>query len=142
MNTIGGAVLLCFGLVWLLGAEALGAEELLRTQRSWDGGAVAYPDGVPEITSIILRLEEGSDTAFHCHPVPTMGFVLTGTVAVETAEGRVQQFEAGDSVLEVMNTPHRGRAVGGRVEIVVFYAGAAGVANTLLAEPGSGSCTE
>ena len=122
-------------LSWLA-ALPLGADELLRAGRSWDGGVIAYPEGAPEVTSSILRLEEGFDTAFHCHPVPTMGYVLSGTVVVETADGSVQQFAAGSSVLEVMNTLHRGRALNGPVEIVVFYAGARGVPNTILPEAG------
>ena len=39
--------------------QAAGATQLLETQTSWDGGALAYPQGPVKITSFILRQEEG-----------------------------------------------------------------------------------
>jgi len=107
---------------------------MLQTTTSWDGGALAYPAGEAEVTSVILRIEEGQEPPFHCHPVPTMGYVLSGAVEVETREGKKAVFEAGQSVVEVMKTVHRGRALGGPVEIVVFYAGAVALPNTVLPE--------
>jgi quercetin dioxygenase-like cupin family protein len=116
----------------LLIASPAMADELLRASRSWDEGHIAYPSGTPEITSRILRIEDQQEVPFHCHPVPTMGYVLNGTVEVETSSGRTASFSAGDALIEVMNTPHRGKAIGGPVEIVVFYAGAQGLPNTLV----------
>jgi hypothetical protein len=46
--------------------------------------------------------------------------------------GDTQRFEEGSSVVEVMNTVHRCQAVGGPVDIVVFYAGAEGIPTTVL----------
>ena len=73
---------------------------------------------------------------FHCHPVPTMGYVLQGTVQVDLADGESARFGAGSALVEVMNTPHRGQAVDGPVEIIVFYAGAVGTPNTLKPKEG------
>lgn len=117
---------------WLLLSTGLAAEPLLQSTRSWDGGAIAYPDGDAEITSVILRLEEGADPPFHCHPVPTMGYVLKGTAEIETAGGQTHRIGAGEALVEVMHTVHRGRAIGGPAEIVVFYAGAVGVPVTVM----------
>lgn len=104
----------------------------MKSSTSWDGGAISYPEGNAQIQSTILRIEEGSTPPFHCHPVPTMGYVLSGVAEVETAAGRTITLRQGDSVVEVMRTVHRGRAVQGPVEIVVFYAGAEGVPTTVL----------
>ena len=116
----------------LLGIQLATAAELLKTQTSWDGGSFDYPDGQPEITSFILSLEEGQQTPWHCHPVPTMGHVLEGGIEVETRSGRKTVLRQGDSVAEVMGTLHRGRGLAGGVKIVVFYAGASGLPNTVL----------
>jgi len=112
-----------------------GADILLETQTSWDGGDLAYPTGKAQVTSVILHIEPGDEPPFHCHPVPTMGYVLRGTVEVETELGDTQRIGEGSAVVEVMNTMHRGRAVSGPVDIIVFYAGAEGVPTTVL--PGS-----
>ncbi len=122
-------------IVFLL-AAALGGElqatELLKVTESWDGGTFSYPVGKPEVTSFKLSLEEGKKTPFHCHPVPTMGYVLEGEIEVTTGSGKKQIFKAGQSVVEVMSTVHQGRAINGPVEIVVFYAGEVGTPNTIL----------
>ncbi|TDG13813.1 cupin domain-containing protein [Seongchinamella unica] len=107
------------------------AEPILQTGESWDGGAIAYPPGNAEVTAQILRLEAGQSAPFHCHPVPTMGYVLKGTAEVETIDGKRMIIGPGDPLVEVMRTVHRGTAVDGEVEIVVFYAGAEGVPTTV-----------
>lgn len=122
------SVLFLFGSIF-----SAAAEQLLQSQHSWDGGAFVYPDGTPEISSYKLKLETGAATPKHCHPVPTMGYVLSGRLRVETAQDKQTYFEAGQSVVEVMRTPHVGTAVEGPVEIVVFYAGATETPNTVLA---------
>lgn len=120
-------------LVALLAAPlAAPAAPLLQTTTTWEGGAIAYPDGEAEVTAVILRIDEGEEPPFHCHPVPTLGYVLTGVVEVETADGKTRRIAKGESVVEVMNTVHRGIAVEAPVEIIVFYAGAKGVPNTVL----------
>ncbi|AQA18854.1 hypothetical protein BST95_12020 [Halioglobus japonicus] len=118
----------------LLAASASHAEPILKATTSWDDGAIAYPDGQAEITSIILRIEEGQEPPFHCHPVPTMGYMLKGKVRVDTVEGKSVVLTAGDPLVEVMNTVHRGIALEGPAEIVVFYAGAEGVPVTVKPE--------
>lgn len=108
------------------------AEDLLKSQTSWDGGNIKYPSGQAEISSIILRLEEGGVPKFHCHPVPTFGYVLLGEVEIETKEGKKTLLKQGESAIEVMRTVHRGRAIGGPAEIVVFYAGSTAMPNTVF----------
>ena len=127
----------CVKILYLLLALLPGllvAEVLLRSQTSWDGGNINYPPGQAEITSFILRLEEKGTPRFHCHPVPTFGYVLLGNVEIETKEGKKTILRQGESAVEVMRTIHRGRALGGPAEIVVFYAGSNAMPNTVYPE--------
>ncbi len=110
------------------------AEEQLKTKTSWDGGAIKYPQGLAEITSVKLRIEENQMTKFHCHPVPTFGYILQGDLAVETKNGNKILLKEGESIVEVMRTIHRGRAVNGPVEVIVFYAGSTSMPNTVYPE--------
>jgi quercetin dioxygenase-like cupin family protein len=110
------------------------AQLLLKSDKSWDGGEVSYPIGKAEITSIKLRLEEGKNTKFHCHPVPTFGYILSGQLQVETKDDKTIVMNQGESLLEVMKTTHQGTAINGPVELVVFYAGAKDIPNTIFAD--------
>ncbi|TGD71770.1 cupin domain-containing protein [Mangrovimicrobium sediminis] len=123
-------------LVLLAASAVCGAatEELLRSGQTWEGMPLTYPPGQAEITSVRLTLEPGQLSTFHCHPVPTFGYILAGRLEVETIDGAKIVFEPGTSTVEVMRTVHRGRALDGPVEVIVFYAGAEGVPTTVLPE--------
>ncbi len=119
-------------LILLSGSYAVYSLDLLESQTSWDGGQVSYPKGQAQVTSMKVIINDNDDTKFHCHPVPTFGYILSGTVEVETKDGKKIQFTKGESVVEVMRTVHRGTAIGGPVEIVVFYAGSVDLPNTVM----------
>ena len=110
------------------------ADILLETSSTWEGGEIVYPKGEPKITSVVLRIGEGEVTQFHCHPVPTLGYILQGSLEVETKSGKKVRFNKGESVVEVMRTVHRGHAINGPVEVVVFYVGEQSTPNTVLPE--------
>lgn len=111
---------------------------LLDADKSWNGGDFSYPAGQPEITSAKIRLEPGDKVPFHCHAVPTFGYILEGKIKVSLKSGQARVFEKGQSLVEVFKTTHRGEAVEGPVELVVFYAGAKGLQNTY--KEGSPEC--
>lgn len=115
-------------------------EVLLKSTTSWDGGSFQYPQGSAEITVARVTLEEGQETPLHCHPVPTFGYLVKGTLEVRTGAGKSTLIREGEAAIEVMRTLHRGRAVGGPVEILVFYAGAVDLKNTLPHE--SSACRQ
>ena len=115
-------------------ANAADSAELLRASKTWQGGDIVYPEGSPVITSVKLKIAEGEATPFHCHPVPTLGYILKGKVEVETKSGRKTVFSEGESAVEVLRTLHRGRAIEGPVEIIVFYVGASEIPHTVLPE--------
>lgn len=122
------------GLFFIVGMAHINAEELLRTEKTWEGADIKYPTGAPEVTSIKLNIAERELTPFHCHPVPTIGYVLHGDLEVETKDGKKKMLHKGESVVEVLRTVHRGRAIGGPVEIVVFYIGTTSMPHTVLPE--------
>lgn len=62
------------------------AETLLQTTTSWDGGDFVYPAGDAQVTSVKLSVDENTDMPFHCHPVPTMGYIISGSLEVETKD--------------------------------------------------------
>lgn len=116
----------------LLYSVSLYAEVLLKTSTTWEGGEIIYPKGKAEITSLKLVIPKGKVSEFHCHPIPTLGYVIKGELEVETADGKKIILHEGDSAVEVLNTVHRGRAINGGVEVVVFYAGAEDIPHTVL----------
>lgn len=124
-------LLICTALLLSSGLQANG---LLKTQHSWDDGDIYYPEGKAEISVIKLKLDAGQTTEYHCHPVPTIGYVLEGEAEVETKSGKKTRLKKGDSVVEVMKTLHRGKAINGPVEILVVYAGSTSMPNTASAD--------
>lgn len=115
-------------------SQTLCAEQLLKSTSSWDGGRIAYPTGDAEITSERLSIKAGTTTPFHCHPVPTLGYILKGSVEVETKDGKKFLVKEGESVVEIMRTVHRGKAIDGAVEIIVFFTGSTSMPNTVFPE--------
>jgi quercetin dioxygenase-like cupin family protein len=128
--------------ILLLFSSIAYTNELLSTTTTWEGEQIVYPEGEAQITSVLLQIAEGEVTPFHCHPVPTLGYILKGKIEVETQSGETSVFSEGESVVEVLGTLHRGKALGGPVEVVVFYAGSTSVPNTVLPgdDPNSELC--
>jgi quercetin dioxygenase-like cupin family protein len=125
--------------ILLLFSSIAYTNELLSTTTTWEGEKIVYPEGEAQITSVLLKIAEGEVTPFHCHPVPTLGYILKGRIEVETQSGESSVFREGESVVEVLGTLHRGKALGGPVEIVVFYAGSTSAPNTVLPGDDAGS---
>ena len=99
---------------------ALDMELIKQAQTSWDGETFNYPLGTPEVSILKARMAAGEQTAWHCHPVPVFGVVLQGELRVDTESGQSHVFKAGDPVVETMDSWHRGKAINGPVEFIVF----------------------
>jgi quercetin dioxygenase-like cupin family protein len=100
---------------------------ILKTETSWDGRPIVYPEGKPEITGMLIEIAPGGETGWHLHPVPSFGMVIEGELVVRLKNGEVKHLKPGDALAEVVNTLHNGRSIGSvPVKIVVFYAGAVG----------------
>lgn len=109
------------------------SEELLSTTVSWNHNEFAYPKkGDAKVTVTRITLAENSETPNHCHPVPLFAYVLKGTLEVKTLSGMSTIIRAGEPVVEVMNTIHRGKSIGGDVELIAFYAGSTKIPSTVV----------
>jgi quercetin dioxygenase-like cupin family protein len=113
---------------------------LLEAGTSWNGGAIHYPEGVPQVTAVKIRLKNGEATPIHCHPVPLFAYILKGQLRVTTGLGQSRVFKRGEALVEVMDTWHQGKAVKGPVELVAFYAGVEGTEVSELQGSGTSDC--
>jgi quercetin dioxygenase-like cupin family protein len=112
--------------------ETARVETLARSTNSWDGARLpAYPAGQPEITVLRIQIPPGTALPLHRHPVINAGVMLRGKLTVVTEAGKEHHLQAGDAIIELVETWHAGRNEGNEVaEIVVFYAGSTGQAIT------------
>ncbi len=122
--------------VWLLlltlhtaTADTVTSEILAKGSGSWDGVAISYPQGNPEISvQKITITPDGKDVVLpiHCHTMPLAAYVLKGSVRVVKTSGEEMSFKAGDAFIEVMKSWHKG-ILTEDTELLVFYAGESGV---------------
>jgi quercetin dioxygenase-like cupin family protein len=112
---------------------SISVEELVKSSKSWDGKSlVPYPQGQPEITILKITIPAGARLETHSHPVINAGVLMSGQLTVKTTDGKVLRLQAGDPIVEVVNTLHYGINEGTvPAEIVVFYAGIVGQAVTV-----------
>lgn len=97
---------------------------LMKTSSSWDGKPIVYPKGQAEVTALIVEITAGAQTGWHEHPLPSFAYVLEGTLEVTRGDGAVKVLRAGDTLPEVVNTLHNGRALEGKnVKLFVLYTG-------------------
>ncbi|MEW5894584.1 MAG: cupin domain-containing protein [Candidatus Omnitrophota bacterium] len=101
-------------------------EKLVKTTRSWDGNLLpAYPPGQPEVTISRITIPAGTRIDTHSHPVINAGVLISGQLTVVTTDGKTLHLNAGDPIVEVVNTMHYGINQGDvPADIIVFYAGA------------------
>jgi quercetin dioxygenase-like cupin family protein len=112
---------------------SISVAELVRSSKSWDEKLlVPYPQGQPEITILKITIPAGARLETHSHPVINAGVLMSGQLTVKTTDGKVLRLQAGDPIVEVVNTLHYGINEGTvPAEIVVFYAGIVGQAVTV-----------
>jgi len=97
---------------------------LLKTSTSWDGKPLVYPQGPAEVTALIVEIAAGGQTGWHEHSVPSFAYVLEGTLEVTQGNGTTRLLHAGDTLPEVVQTLHNGRALGDKpVKLFVLYTG-------------------
>lgn len=100
------------------------AMPLLKTDRSWDGSALAYPAGAAEVTALLIEVAPGAETGWHHHPVPSFAYLLEGELEIRLRTGQSRRVTAGQAVAEVVDTAHNGRNPGTvPTRLVVFYIG-------------------
>ena len=105
-------------------SEVIKATPILKTQNSWDGKEIVYPEGKAEMTGVVIEMAPGGETGWHLHPVPSVGYVLEGELEVHFKNGDIKQLSAGESAAEAVNVYHNGRNVGDEpVKLLIFYVG-------------------
>ena len=104
-------------------------EQLLKADKSWDGTAYSYPAAKPEFTVVKITLPANTTLKWHTHPMPNLAYLVSGELMVETEDGiHKTTLKPGQVLPEVVNTSHRGTSGRTPVELIVFYAGAPGMA--------------
>ncbi len=117
-------------------SETIKVTPLIQSTQSWNGTTIAYPAGQAQITGFVVEIAPGADTGWHQHPAPSFGVITQGILEVTLKDGKVKRLQAGDALIEVVNTDHIGRNVGGiPVKLIVFYAGAVGQVLTIKTDP-------
>ncbi|PQO96486.1 cupin domain-containing protein [Massilia phosphatilytica] len=105
-------------------SAAVKVTPLLKTSTSWDGKPLVYPQGQAEVTALIVEIAAGGETGWHEHSVPSFAYVLEGTLEVTQGNGATSLLHAGDTLPEVVQTLHNGRALGDKpVKLFVLYTG-------------------
>jgi len=114
-------------------ANSADIQTLKKTTSSWDGSAITYETGAPEISVLKVTIKPGETMKFHCHPTPSAAYVNSGSLEVELKDGKKHTFKQGDAFAEVINKLHRGHNLSKEtdVELIVFYAGIKDKPNTI-----------
>ncbi len=107
---------------------------LAKTTKSQNGQRLPrYPWGKPEITILRISIPPHTDLAWHEHPEINAGVMISGELTVITDKQDTLHLQAGDPIVEVVNTWHFGKNEGDEpVDIIVFYAGIKGKVVTIL----------
>ena len=97
------------------------------------GQPIAYPPGVPVITSAIVTIPPGGQTGWHEHSIPLYAYILEGELTVDYGTEGTRLYRAGEGVMEAIDWSHNGTSTGTvPVRILAVYIGAESMPN---AEP-------
>ena len=130
-------IILVIGFSFILAVGAEGKTEvkvLAKTTKSWNGANLPrYAKGKPEITILRISIPPHTDLAWHEHPEINAGVMISGELTVITDKQDTLHLQAGDPIVEVVDTWHFGKNDGDvPVDIIVFYAGIKDKAITIL----------
>jgi quercetin dioxygenase-like cupin family protein len=101
------------------------ATTLLRASVNSIGQPIAYPrEGTPEVTALLVEMGPGEETGWHQHPVPLLGYILTGELTVYQISGEKRVVRSGEVSLESVGVIHNGVNEGAvPCKMIVFVAG-------------------
>lgn len=113
-------------------SEVIKATPILKTQQTWAGQDIVYPEGKAEMSGVVIEMAPGGETGWHQHPVPSVGYVMEGELEVHFKNGDVKRLKAGEAAAEAINLLHNGVNVGDvPVKLVIFYVGTPGIKLTI-----------
>jgi quercetin dioxygenase-like cupin family protein len=109
---------------------------VLKSTTTASHGKIAYPRaGQAEVVSVTGELEPGGRTARHQHPVPTMVYVLQGTITVQAEGAQPREYSAGQAFMEDVNHWHQAFNKGSApVKVLVVFMGEEGKPTTVTAK--------
>jgi quercetin dioxygenase-like cupin family protein len=104
------------------------SETLLRSSAAWNGDPYeTYAQGVPELSVLRITIPPRSKLKWHMHPMPNVGYIVSGELTVQEPCRIGRRFVAGDVIPETVNAIHRGLTGDQGVVLIVFYAGVQGM---------------
>ena len=103
--------------------EPVVVETLISATESWNGDSFKYPSGQAQMKLEKITAQPGFKTSLHSHPQPAIVYVVRGTLACETSDGKSLKVGPGDSFASPQNTVHYCENNGDK-EMVVFVASA------------------
>lgn len=107
---------------------------LQQTTQTIAGEPLHYPQSAAaKITTAIITIPAGASTGWHTHDIPVIGYVLSGELDMEYANGKRVTLKQGESIVEAMRIGHIG-ANSGQVPVTLFVA-FLGEENTELSHP-------
>jgi len=111
-------------------------QPLLQTTVNSIGQPIAYPrDGTPEISALLIEMAPGEETGWHSHPVPLVGYIMSGELTVYQITGEKRVVSVGQNSLESVGVVHNGVNEGSvPCKMIVFVLGLKGVPFTVNVE--------
>jgi quercetin dioxygenase-like cupin family protein len=100
-------------------------EILNKGSMSWDNTLLPeYPVGQPEITIIRVVIPPNTSIALHKHAMISFGYVVKGSLNVNSIDNKTLILNAGDTIVELVEKWHNAKtAKNSEVELIVFYLG-------------------
>jgi len=115
--------------------EDIKVTKLTETDSSWEKTKIIYPNGDSKITALLVEMQPKAKMKMHHHEVPSFGYILEGTIRVQSESGDIKNFSKGDVVIEMINIKHSGINPGDTItKFVVFYMGTKNLKNTIIEE--------
>lgn len=109
---------------------------LLETERTIADETIKYPQaGQAKITASIITIPPGKSTGWHQHNIPLVGYIMSGELEMEYANGKRLTLKKGDALAEAMSVAHIGANLGKEpVQIFVVFMGTDTLSSTLSVE--------
>ena len=116
-------------------ANNIKVTKLIETDTSWEKTKIIYPKGDTKITALLVEMQPQAKMQMHHHEVPSFGYILEGTIRVQSESNDIKTFSKGDVVIEMINKKHSGFNPGDTVtKFIVFYMGTENLKNTIIEE--------
>ena len=114
-------------------ANNIKVTKLIETDASWEKTKIIYPNGDSKIIALLVEMQPQAKMQMHYHEVPSFGYILEGTIRVQSESGDVKTFSKGDVVIEMVKKRHSGLNPGETItKFIVFYMGTDDLENTVL----------